>query len=53
MNLLQLLVVVSVLGLLVWLVMFLPIPEPFRTVAIVIALLNAVGLLPLGHMEVD
>ena len=37
--LISLLVTVIILGMLVWLVTMLPIPEPFRTVAIVIIIL--------------
>lgn len=53
MSLIQLLVVIIVLGLLYWLVMQLPLPEPFRRIAqvivvviLIIWLLNLVGLLP-------
>lgn len=53
MGLVQLIVLVVIFGLIIWLVQFLPLAEPFKTVAIVLmvlililVLLGVVGLLP-------
>lgn len=40
--LVSLLIAILVIGLLVWLVQILPIPEPFRTVAIVVVVIIAI-----------
>lgn len=59
MSLLGLLVVIIVIGLIIWLVQLLPIAQPFKNIALVIAvliciiwLLSATGLVSgLGHVR--
>ena len=61
MSLFSLLVIVIVLGLIYWLITMLPIPAPFKTVAIVIfiiicilVLLNMIGIFDtgIGHLRI-
>lgn len=60
MSLIGLLVVVIILGLLLYVVQMLPIPQPFKNAAIVIVvliaiifLLGLIGVVPLGDVRIS
>lgn len=59
MSLISLLVVIVVLGLIYWLITMLPLPAPFKTIAIVIfiiicilVLLSMIGVVDVGNIRI-
>jgi hypothetical protein len=59
MSLISLLVIIIVLGLVYWLITMLPLPAPFKMIAIVIfivicilVLLGMIGIIDIGHVRI-